>query len=115
MKGVVISVLVVLAMVQLMVRPGKATISCEEVVNLVRPCAPYIMTGIGSPTVACCNSLDQLRKSATTTADKQQACQCAKDAATSFPMINEQAAASLPAICKIHIDFPISKNINCQE
>ncbi|KAK8339941.1 hypothetical protein V6Z11_A08G070100 [Gossypium hirsutum] len=104
MKGVVISVLVVLAMVQLMVKPGEATISCEEVVNLVRPCAPYIMTGIGSPTVAT-----------TTTTDKQQACQCAKDAVAGFPFINEQAAASLPAICKIHIDFPISKNINCQE
>ncbi|KAG4186683.1 hypothetical protein ERO13_A08G058800v2 [Gossypium hirsutum] len=115
MKGVVISVLVVLAMVRLMVRLGEATISCEEVVNIVRPCAPYIMTGIGSSTIACCNGLDQLRKSATTTADKQQACQCAKDAAAGFLMLNEQVSASLPTLCKRHIDFPISKNINCQD
>ncbi|XP_022759483.1 non-specific lipid-transfer protein A-like [Durio zibethinus] len=115
MKGVVISVLVVLAMVQFMVKPGQATVTCPQVNDALRDCIPYLTSGAGNPTVACCGGVDRLQKMASTTADKQAACNCAKDAAARIPAIKEDAAASLPAKCNVQVNFPISKNTNCRE
>ncbi|OMO57582.1 Plant lipid transfer protein/Par allergen [Corchorus olitorius] len=56
-----------------------------------------------------------LFKMAQSPADKQAACNCAKDAASRVPNIKEDAAASLPAKCNIQVNFPISKNTNCQD
>ncbi|XVF33614.1 hypothetical protein REPUB_Repub17cG0183300 [Reevesia pubescens] len=115
MKGVVISVLVVLAMVQFMVKPGEATVSCQDVNDSLKDCIPFLISGAGSPTAACCAGVGRLQNMAVTTADKKAACNCAKDAAASVPTIKEDAAASLPAKCNIQVNFPISKNTNCQE
>ncbi|XWS45820.1 hypothetical protein CRYUN_Cryun14cG0012300 [Craigia yunnanensis] len=114
MKGDVISVLVVLAMVQFMVKPGQAAVSCQEVNDSLAACVPYLTSG-GNPTPACCSGVGKLQKMAPTTADKQAACNCVKDAASRLPTIKEDAASSLPAKCNVQVDFPISKNTNCQE
>ena len=115
MKGVVISVLVVLAMVQFMVKPGQAAVSCKEVSVSLAPCISYLTSGAGNPTTACCDGVGKLQKMAQTTADKQAACNCVKDAASRNPAIKEDAASSLPKKCNIQVNFPISKNTNCQE
>ena len=115
MKGVVISVLVVLAMVQFMVKPGQAAVSCKEVSVSLAPCISYLTSGAGNPTTACCDGVGKLQKMAQTTADKQAACNCVKDAAAHLPDIKEDAAASLPAKCNVQVSFPISKSTNCQK
>ncbi|XVF22782.1 hypothetical protein REPUB_Repub12eG0200800 [Reevesia pubescens] len=115
MKGAVISVLVVLAMVHFMVKPGEAAINCADVTSSLKDCLPYLVSGAGNPTAACCSGLDRLQKMARTTPDKQAACTCAKDAAAHLPTLKEDAAASLPAKCNIQFSYPISKNTNCQE
>ncbi|OMO69697.1 Plant lipid transfer protein/Par allergen [Corchorus olitorius] len=116
MKGVVISVLMMVAMVQFMAKSGvEATVSCQQVTSALAPCLSYLTTGAGAPPPLCCTGLGNLQKMAQSPADKQAACNCAKDAASHVPNIKEDAAASLPAKCNIQVDFPISKNTNCQE
>ena len=114
MKGVVISVLVVLAMVQFMAKPGQAAVSCQDVNEALAACIPYLTSG-GTPSTACCGGVGRLQKLAPTTEDKQAACNCVKDAAAHLPDIKEDAAASLPAKCNVQVSFPISKSTNCQK
>ncbi|XP_021281116.1 non-specific lipid-transfer protein 4.3-like [Herrania umbratica] len=98
MKGGVILVLVVVAMVQFMVKPGvQAAVTCQQVVDALEPCVPFLTSGAGNPTVACCDSVGRLKKIAQTPTDKQEACTCAKDAAARLPAVKEDDAASLPA------------------
>ncbi|EOX96457.1 Bifunctional inhibitor/lipid-transfer protein/seed storage 2S albumin superfamily protein, putative [Theobroma cacao] len=98
MKGGVISVLVVLAMVQIMVKPGvQATVTCQQVDDALEPCVPFLTSRAGHPTAACCDGVGRLQKIAQTPTDKQEACTCAKDAAARLPAVKEDAAASLPA------------------
>ncbi|XP_022735475.1 non-specific lipid-transfer protein A-like [Durio zibethinus] len=116
MKGdvVVISVLVVLAMVQFMVKPGQAAVTCQAVSDSLAACLPYLTSGATCPTAACCNGVGRLQQMAQSTADKQAACKCAKEDAARIPDIKEDAAASLPAKCNIQVNFPISKDIDCE-
>ncbi|KAK6240107.1 hypothetical protein QUC31_005576 [Theobroma cacao] len=98
MKGGVISVLVVLAMVQIMVKPGvQATVTCQQVDDALEPCVPFLTSRAGHPTAACCDGVGRLQKIAQTPTDKQEVCTCAKDAAARLPAVKEDAAASLPA------------------
>ncbi|KAK8339476.1 hypothetical protein V6Z11_A08G037300 [Gossypium hirsutum] len=93
MKGLVISVIVAVTMVQFMAEPGEtAVVSCDE----VDECLVYC-------------------KIAVTTAEKQTACSCIKEAAAGFPSIKEGVASSLPNKCNVQFNYPISKNTNCHE
>ncbi|XWS32427.1 hypothetical protein CRYUN_Cryun23aG0158400 [Craigia yunnanensis] len=115
MKGVVISVFVVLSMVQFMAKPGQAAVSCDQINECLASCIPYLTSGAGTPSVQCCGGVRKLHKIAQISEDKQAACNCVKQAAARFPTIKEDAASSLPAKCNVQINFPISKNTNCQE
>ncbi|KAK2997501.1 hypothetical protein RJ639_026458, partial [Escallonia herrerae] len=84
MKAAVISAIMVLAMVQLMVKPGQA-INCGQVDASLTPCLTYLRQG-GTPPPLCCNGVRTITEMATTQADKRVACQCVKDAATSTKM-----------------------------
>ncbi|KAI8027275.1 hypothetical protein LOK49_LG02G00826 [Camellia lanceoleosa] len=111
MKGVVIAV-VVLAMFELMVQPGWA-ISCGQVDNYLAPCVPYLIGGSGSPAPTCCDGVKNIKGMASTTADKQAACNCVKQAANRYSNLKDDAAQSLAAKCGVQMDIPISRTTNC--
>ncbi|KAB2056129.1 hypothetical protein ES319_A11G083000v1 [Gossypium barbadense] len=98
MKRAVISVFVMLAMFQFVVKQGQAAVTCKQVDDALAACVPYLTNG-----------------GAETTADRQAACNCVKQAAARIPTIKEDDAATLPAKCHVQVDFPISKNTNCEE
>ncbi|KAJ6722591.1 NON-SPECIFIC LIPID-TRANSFER PROTEIN B-LIKE [Salix koriyanagi] len=113
MKGAVISMLVLVASVQFMVKPAEA-ITCGDVDSDLFACVPYL-TGKGGddPPPQCCAGVIKLKNSAVSVADKQAACKCVKAAACRISGIDDAAASSLPANCNVQIDFPISKDFNC--
>ncbi|KAA8515854.1 hypothetical protein F0562_019033 [Nyssa sinensis] len=111
MKGVVISMIVVLAMIQFMVKPGQA-ISCGQVDASLAPCVPYL-TGGGNPAPACCDGVKNIKGMAATTADRRAACNCVKDAANRYSNLKDDAAQALPAKCGVQMNIPISKSTNC--
>ncbi|XP_039008207.1 non-specific lipid-transfer protein A-like [Hibiscus syriacus] len=111
MKGGIILVFVMLAMFQFMVMQGDATVSCGQVRSSLAKCVPFLTGAQAVPTADCCSGVSRLQTIATTTADKQAACNCVKDTAASMPSI----AASLPAECNVQFNFPISKNTDCKK
>ncbi|EEF50265.1 non-specific lipid-transfer protein A-like [Ricinus communis] len=112
MKGAVISMLVVLAIVQF-VMPGEA-VDCGQVNSSLASCIPFLTGGVASPSASCCAGVQNLKTLAPTTADRRAACDCIKAAAARFPTIKQDAASSLPKKCGVDINIPISKTTNCQ-
>ncbi|XP_050203799.1 non-specific lipid-transfer protein A-like [Mercurialis annua] len=112
MKGVMISMLAVFAILQF-VMPGEA-VDCGQVNSSLATCLPFL-TGIdASPSTACCAGVEKLKSLATTTVDKRAACECVKAAAARYPNIKGDAASSLPKKCGVDLNIPISKTTNCQ-
>ncbi|KAK2976648.1 hypothetical protein RJ640_008184 [Escallonia rubra] len=111
MKAAVISLIVVLAMVQLMIKPGQA-INCGQVDASLAPCLTYLRQG-GAPPRQCCDGVSAITKMATTPADKRAACQCVKDAASRQTSLNDDAAKTLPQKCGVKMDIPISPTTDC--
>ncbi|KDP35110.1 hypothetical protein JCGZ_10952 [Jatropha curcas] len=114
MKGAIIAVLVVVALVQLMAMPGEA-VGCGQVNSALAPCIPCL-TGAGTaPSAACCGGAKNVKALAPTTADRRAAGDCVKAAASHYPNINEDSASSLPKKCGVEVTIPISKNTNCHK
>ncbi|KAJ4710667.1 Non-specific lipid-transfer protein [Melia azedarach] len=111
MKGAIISVLVLVATVQMLVKPGEA-VTCGQVDASLAPCIPYLTAG-GSPAAACCDGVKNLQTITPTTADRRAAWDCVNDAAARYPSVNEEAASSLLQKCGVQMDIPISKTTNC--
>ncbi|XP_021906814.1 non-specific lipid-transfer protein A-like [Carica papaya] len=113
MKGAMVSMLVVIVMAQLLVKPGEGAVTCAQVNASLAACIPYLTAG-GTPAAACCDGVKNLKAITPTTADRQAACNCVKEAAARYPNIKEDAASSLPTKCGVQMNIPISKNTNCQ-
>ena len=113
-KGIsVVEALLVLAMVGLfMAKPGQA-ITCQQVDVALSSCVSYLTGSSGEPSPACCNGVASIKQNTPTKTDRQTACQCVKDAASKISSLKDDAAQQLPAKCKIQINVPISRTVNC--
>ncbi|CAI9116892.1 OLC1v1018173C1 [Oldenlandia corymbosa var. corymbosa] len=111
MKGFIVAMLAVLAVVQMMSEPAQA-VTCPEVAGHLAPCVNYLTAG-GKPGRECCQGVEDLIASVKTQADKRAACNCVKAAATTLP-VRDEAAQALPSQCGVTLDIPISKNVNCE-
>ncbi|CAN0903791.1 Non-specific lipid-transfer protein Cor a 8.0101 [Linum grandiflorum] len=89
-----------------------SALSCDQVDGGLSPCVSY-MTGRGAVTPGCCNGMKGLLVEARTTADRRQACNCLKSAASKLPGLNPALAAGLPAKCGVNIPYKISISTNC--
>ncbi|KAF5177443.1 Non-specific lipid-transfer protein [Thalictrum thalictroides] len=114
MKGVIISVLVVLAMVQVIVKPIEALI-CGDIANEVLLCSPYLTGSVVQPSSECCNGVKQIKTMLVTRDDKHQMCNCLKWAVSNYHDIKDEALAALPAKCDTTLPYTISKNMDCDK
>ncbi|CAI9764644.1 unnamed protein product [Fraxinus pennsylvanica] len=89
-----------------------AAITCNDVVKDLKPCINYLKSGSGLPPADCCAGASNLASSATSTADKQTACNCLKNTAKSIN-IKVELAKSLPGNCGISLPYPISPSVDC--
>ncbi|KAL2477874.1 Non-specific lipid-transfer protein 11 [Forsythia ovata] len=112
MNGVVVSLVAILAIIQLVVQPGQA-ITCGQVDEFLAPCIPYL-TGGGEPSGACCSGVKAVQGMAQTTADKRACCSCVKAAANRYSNLKDDAAQTLPKKCGVSMDIPISRRVNCE-
>ncbi|KAF3445051.1 hypothetical protein FNV43_RR14744 [Rhamnella rubrinervis] len=112
MKSIAVAVILAVAMVAFMAETGRA-IDCSQVKAFLVPCVSYLANG-GNPTPECCKGVSNIQKNTPTVAQRQDACQCIKDAASLLPKIDETAASNLPAACKVQINIPISKDTDCK-
>lgn len=111
MKGAIISVIVLIAIV-IMAEQGQAAIDCKTVDSALLPCVPYL-TGGGDPTKACCSGVTSIKTMSVTPQDKKDACNCVKAAANRYPNLKDDVAQALPVKCNVQLDIPISRTTNC--
>ncbi|KAF5750741.1 nonspecific lipid transfer protein [Tripterygium wilfordii] len=88
-----------------------AAITCGTVASLLQPCISYLQ-GRGPLPPACCNGVKSLNAKATTTPDRQAACNCLKAASQG---VNGGLAAGLPGKCGVNIPYKISPSIDCSK
>ncbi|KAG8363541.1 hypothetical protein BUALT_Bualt19G0033100 [Buddleja alternifolia] len=91
-----------------------ASITCSDVIKDIRPCLNYLKSGSGAPPAPCCSGASNLASSATTTADKQTACNCLKNASKNTNLKPELAKA-LPKNCGISLPFEVSTTVDCSK
>lgn len=112
--SVVAAAMAALMMFLLLTPPSDAAISCSDVIKGLRPCVNYLMNGSGKPPAACCSGISAIQAAASTTADKQAACNCIKSASKQINP-NPQLAQALPANCGITLPFAVSPNVDCSK
>ncbi|KAB5526830.1 hypothetical protein DKX38_020677 [Salix brachista] len=104
MKGAVISMVVLVASVQFMVKPAEA-ITCGDVDSDLFACVPYL-TGKGGddPPPQCCAGVIKLKNSAVSVADKQAACKCVQAAASRILSACQYIYIIIPlGLCRQHL------------
>lgn len=111
MKGAIISVIVLIAIV-VMANQGQAAIDCKTVDEALVPCVPYL-TGGGTPTVPCCKGVSSIKDMSVSPQDKKDACNCVKAAANRYPTLKDEVAQALPVKCNVQLDIPVSRTTNC--
>ncbi|PIN10575.1 hypothetical protein CDL12_16830 [Handroanthus impetiginosus] len=84
-----------------------ATITCGDVMKDLMPCINYLTSGSGAPPSNCCAGVSSLASAATSTADKQAACACLKNAAKNIN-VKPELAKSLPGNCGISLSISVS-------
>ncbi|OMO92544.1 Plant lipid transfer protein/Par allergen [Corchorus capsularis] len=66
------------------------------------------------PLAPCCNGIKALNAAAATTQDRQQACTCIKNIATTITGINYGLANGLPGKCGVNIPYKLSPSTDCK-
>ncbi|KAJ0088450.1 hypothetical protein Patl1_31534 [Pistacia atlantica] len=104
----------VLVLCMVMTAPMALAVDCNQVTSELAPCYGYLMSnGEGPAPADCCSGIQAVNNAAQTTADRQQICQCFKNAAQSASGINTNTAAQLPSKCGITIPYQMSASTNC--
>ncbi|KFK29949.1 hypothetical protein AALP_AA7G198800 [Arabis alpina] len=104
-------VLVVTLLMVIAYHEGEAIV-CSQVNMFLAPCLTYLKAG-GAPSVPCCGGLNSLKNAAPGIADKQAACNCLKNVASTIPGINDDNAKQLPAKCGVDLGVPFTKTVDC--
>ncbi|KAL9236149.1 hypothetical protein vseg_010851 [Gypsophila vaccaria] len=106
------SICAILVCMVMTVSHAEAVITCGTVSSTLGPCLPYL-TGQGTLTKACCTAVSGLDNMASTTTDRQTACNCLKSAASQITNLNFDNAAALPSQCGVSIPYKISPSTDC--
>ncbi|KZV21790.1 hypothetical protein F511_02948 [Dorcoceras hygrometricum] len=93
---------------------SEAAISCSDVIKDIQPCISYLRSGSGPPPSPCCAGASNLASTATSSADKQTACTCIKNASKNI-QLKAELAKSLPANCGISLPFAVSPDVDCSK
>ncbi|RDX57636.1 hypothetical protein CR513_63107, partial [Mucuna pruriens] len=86
-------------------------VTCNDVMMNLAQCLTYLMQG-GAPSAGCCGGVRNILTAASTTADRQNVCNCLKTAANNYN-INDNYAQALPGLCNVNVPYKISRSTNC--
>ncbi|KAJ9544884.1 hypothetical protein OSB04_024591 [Centaurea solstitialis] len=114
MAGMTMKVLCVVVAFMVLLGPSTAAITCDDVVEKLKPCLQYLKAG-GKVPKPCCAGVKGLKAAAKTTPDRQTACGCMKTTYKSHPEINVDNARVLPGKCGVSIPYKISPKTDCSK
>ncbi|CAL1410391.1 unnamed protein product [Linum trigynum] len=108
----VLVALMAVAMVAASAQLGQAAVTCGQVASSIGPCVNYVR-GMGPLTDGCCNGVKGLNSVASSTPDRQAACNCLKSLSGRIQGLKPALAAGLPGKCGVSIPYPISTSTDC--
>lgn len=108
MKGVVVSILVMLVMSCVVLEPCRA-LTCGDVNSSLAPCVNYL-SGKGAATAQCCSGVHRLNGLANNTANRRAACNCMKANAGRVKGLRYDLINQLPRRCGVGLSFTIDLN-----
>lgn len=108
------TILLLLLLVVVAPLSSNAAITCSDVIKDLRPCVSYLQSGSGKPPSPCCAGVSALSSAATTTADKQTACNCIKNASKNLK-VNTGLAQALPGNCGVSLPYTVSPTVDCSK
>ncbi|KAJ3693319.1 hypothetical protein LUZ60_008799 [Juncus effusus] len=91
-----------------------SSFSCSNAVNALVPCGTFLL-GAGQadqPDQRCCQSAQTLKSMAVTVDMRKSLCKCLEQSGPSFG-VQPERAKTLPKLCKLDLNIPISPNYNC--
>ncbi|XP_059306996.1 non-specific lipid-transfer protein 2-like [Lycium ferocissimum] len=105
--------IVVLCMVLVISSPHANALTCSDVNTYMVACEPFLTNKglLGS----CCDGVKKLDAVATTTIDRETACNCLKADGTTTEGIDWEKAALLPVTCGVSLPYTISATIDCSK
>ncbi|KAF3662713.1 Non-specific lipid-transfer protein 2 [Capsicum annuum] len=108
-----IACIMVLCMVVLIVAaPHAQALTCTDVDTYLADCVPYLTNPLGL-LGDCCDGVKKLNAAATTTIDRQTACNCVKAAGSNTIGIDWVKATALPTTCGVSLPYDISADFDC--
>ncbi|KAK6786051.1 hypothetical protein RDI58_014576 [Solanum bulbocastanum] len=90
----------------------QAVITCDTISDDLKPCVSYVLVG-GNVPIECYNRLKSLIPNAITMVDRQCACSCMKNLATTTTDEQVDCVASISEKCGIKFPFKISRDVDC--
>ncbi|KAK6943268.1 Bifunctional inhibitor/plant lipid transfer protein/seed storage helical domain [Dillenia turbinata] len=93
---------------------AEAAVTCGTVAKSLAPCINYLQKG-GTVPNNCCSGVKALNSAAKTTADRQAACKCLKDAAGGISGLKQNLISGLPGKCGVSVPYQISPSTDCSK
>ncbi|KAK6142253.1 hypothetical protein DH2020_022601 [Rehmannia glutinosa] len=98
-----------------LLEPAAEAFSCSDMSPAVMQCAPFALGAVSQPSGGCCNEVSRLVGLASTTNDRQQACNCLKALAPQYPGVIDSNLLSIPQKCGVSLHFSLSRNTDCSK
>ncbi|KAK6142277.1 hypothetical protein DH2020_022625 [Rehmannia glutinosa] len=114
-KGTIFLVFVVLSAGVFLLEPAAEAFSCSDMSPAVMQCAPFALGAVSQPSGGCCNEVSRLVGLASTTNDRQQACNCLKALAPQYPGAVDSNLLSIPQKCGVSLHFSLSRDTDCSK
>ncbi|KAG6677936.1 non-specific lipid-transfer protein 1-like [Carya illinoinensis] len=89
-----------------------ATLTCEEVTELLTPCISYAILG-GTVPEACCEGIKAVDAVSNTVAEDRATCSCIMDGLSHILLINNDLVATLPEACGTTCPYKITPTTDC--
>ena len=96
--------------------PGGHEEGCASTVMALAPCLDFLRGKDAAPSKACCSGAQKLNDELKTKEQKQEACECIKNALKSYDGIDNSRIPEVPKQCKIQTTLPpIDANFDCSK
>jgi Protease inhibitor/seed storage/LTP family len=109
-----IVMLAALVVILIMAAPAtEAALSCGQVTGYIASCMQYAQGKAAAPSGQCCSGVRTLSTMASTTPDRQTACNCLKNAAKAINGLIAGNIAAVPSKCGVSVPYVISATTDC--
>ncbi|XVF27970.1 hypothetical protein REPUB_Repub14bG0155200 [Reevesia pubescens] len=88
--------------------------TCQQAIEALIPCSPFLTGPAPSPTLACCSAVANVNAAANTTQMRRKLCECFEKKGPVYG-VKPEKAKQLPGLCVVPVPVPIDPSVNCKK